>query len=138
MLYHTTFVVDPERVNEWLACLWQGPAPADLKVREWFSLAGEPRTAVLIWEGGSEALAFVERAYGGFGQAQTRQAMPSSGMVSAIARDLEGYERMMQERGADPVEIARQVDLRRRGMDSPDQASAILAARAWEAEGSRG
>ena len=137
MLYHTTFVVEPGRVNEWLACLWQGPAPADLKVREWLSLAGEPRTAILIWEGGEDALAFVERAFGGFGQAETRVATPSSGMASAIARDLDGYERMMNERGANPTEIARQVDLRSRGMAAPDQASAGVAAREWEAEGTR-
>lgn len=137
MLYHTTFVIDPERVNEWLACLWQGPAPADLKVHDWMSLAGEPRMAILIWEGGDEALAFVERAYGGFGKVETRAATPSTGMASAIARDLDGYERMMKERNADPVEIARQVDLRRRGMEAPDQASAIAAARAWAVEGPR-
>lgn len=138
MLYHTTFLIDPDRVNEWLACLWQGPAPADLKVREWLSLAGEPRTAILIWEGGDEALAFVERAYGGFGQVETQAATPSTGMASAIARDIEGYERMMTERNVDAAEIARQVDLRRRGMEAPDQASACAAARAWVAEGSRG
>lgn len=136
MLYHTTFVVEPGRVNEWLACLWQGPAPADLKVHEWLSLGGEPRTAILIWEGGDDALAFVERAFGGFGQTETRAAAPSSGMASAIARDLDGYERMMKERGANPAEIVRQVDLRSRGMAAPDQASASAAAREWEAEGS--
>ena len=135
MIYHTTFVIDPKLVNEWLACLWQGPAPADLKVREWLTLAGEPRMAILIWEGGEEALAFVERAYGGFGQVVTRAATSSTGMASAIARDLDGYERMMKERKTDPVELARQVDLRRRGMEAPDQAAAREAARAWAAEG---
>lgn len=138
MIYHTTFLIDPERVNEWLACLWQGPAPTDLKVREWLTLAGEPRTAILIWEGGGDARAFVERAYGGFGQVETREATSSTGMASAFARDLEGYERMMKERKADPAEIARQVDLRRRGMEAADQASASAAARAWVAEGSLG
>lgn len=138
MLYHTTFVIDPDRVDEWLACLWQGTAPADLKVREWLTLTGEPRTAILIWEGGEEALAFVERAYGGFGKVETRAASASTGMASAIARDLDGYERMMKERNAAPAEIARQVDLRRRGMEAPDQAAAKAAARAWAAEGSRG
>lgn len=133
MLYHTTFVVDADKVNEWLACLWQGPAPKNLKVREWLTLAGEPRIAVLLWEGDEEAYAFVERAYAGFGRIETRIATPSSGMASAIARDLAGYERMMVERKADPTEIARQVDLRRRGMDAPDQESAKAAARAWAA-----
>ena len=135
MIYHTTFVIDPDRVNEWLACLWQGPSPADLKVREWLSLTGEPRTAILIWEGGEEARAFVERAFGSFGRAETREATSSSGMASAIARDLDGYERMMNERKSDPAEIARQVDLRQRGMAAPDQASAKVAAQAWAAEG---
>ena len=135
MIYHTTFLIDPDRVNEWLACLWQGPAPADLKVREWLSLAGDPRTAILIWEGGEVAREFVERAFGGFGRAETREATSSSGMASAIARDLDGYERMMKERKADPVEIARQVDLRQRGMAASDQASAKAAAQDWAAEG---
>lgn len=135
MIYHTTFVIDPKQVNEWLACLWQGPAPADLKVREWLTLAGEPRTAILIWEGGEDARAFVERAYGGFGQVTTREATSSTGMASAIARDLAGYEAMMKARNTDPVELARQVDLRRRGMNAPDQAAAREAARAWAAEG---
>lgn len=140
MIFHTTFRADPARVNEWLACLWQGPAPADLRVREWLTYAGEagePRIGILIWEGNDEARVFVERAFGGFGQAETREASSSSGMAAAIARDLEGYESMMVARNVDPAEIARQVDLRRRGMEAADQAAAAEAARAWEAEASQ-
>lgn len=135
MLFHTTFRADSARTHEWLACLWQGPAPSDLKIREWLTLAGEARTAVLIWEGGDEARAFVERVFGGFGEIETREASASTGMASAIARDLAGYERMMQARNADPGEIARQVDLRRRGMDAPDPQAAVAAAKAWAKAG---
>jgi hypothetical protein len=49
MLQHTTFTITAGRASEWLACLWQGPAPEDLKVREWLRLAGEPRSALLTW-----------------------------------------------------------------------------------------
>ena len=135
MLFHTTFKPDPARTNEWLACLWQGPAPADLKVRTWLGLGGDPRTMVLVWEGGPEAEAFVERVFGGFGDVETKQANESTGMASAFARDLDAYEKMVRDRGLDPKEIARQLDLRRRGMGAPDAAAAIAAARAWAAEG---
>jgi len=37
-----------------------------------------------------------------------------------------------------PAEVARQVDLRRRGRDAPDQAAAAAAGRAWAAEGQAG
>jgi len=137
MLYHTTFSMTPGRASEWLACLWQGPRPTDLKVHDWLTLAGEPPMKVLIWEGGDEARAFVERAFGGFGQIVTREASSSTGMAFAVARDLAGYEQMMVERKTDPAKLRREVDIRRRGMDAPDQASAIAAGRAWEAEGKR-
>ena len=134
MLFHTTFKPDPARTNEWLACLWQGPGPADLKVRAWLGLSGEPRAMVLVWEGGKDAEAFVERVFGSFGEIETKQANESSGMASAFARDLDAYETMVRERGLDPKEIARQVDLRRRGMAAPDHAAAIAAAKAWATE----
>ena len=135
MLHHTTFTITEGRASEWLACLWQGPAPADLNVREWLTLAGEPRIAVLIWEGGTEARAFVDRAFGEFGQTVTREASSSAGMAFAVARNLDGYEQMMLGRKTDPAELKRQVDLRRRGMQARDQAAAMAVGRAWEAEG---
>ena len=93
MIYMTKFNIDLKRANEWLAVLWQGPAPADMKVREWLTFKDfKPQTAILIWEGGPEAMAFVERVFGGFGKIETQEVTSSTGMGSAIARDLKGYE----------------------------------------------
>lgn len=134
MLYHTTFRIDMSRANEWLACLWQGPVPPDLKVRDWLTLTGEPRVQLLLWEGGDEARRFVERVFGSFGEIETRPATSSNGMALAIGRDLAGYERMMKERNTAPAELARQVDLRRRGMEAPTPQAAMAAAQAWAKE----
>ncbi len=132
MLHHSTFHPDSERIGEWLACLWQGPAPADLVVRQWLYLPGEPRAMVMIWEGGSLAEAFVERAFGGFGRIETHLVTDATpGMVHAIARDLTQFEHWMRERGASESEVARQVDLRRRGKAASDLVAAAAEGRAW-------
>ena len=136
MIFHTTFRIDLSLASEWLACLWQGPAPADIKVREWITLKDvKPHTAILIWEGDDEARAFVDRVFGAFGELETREVTSSSGMASAFARDVDGYERMMQARGVDAGEIRRQVDLRKRAMAAPDPDAALAAARDWKADG---
>lgn len=68
---HTTFHIDLARVSDWLACLWQGPPPADIKVREWLTLKDvKPHTAILIWEGGVEAKAFIDRVFGAYGEVE--------------------------------------------------------------------
>jgi hypothetical protein len=134
MLHHSVFHPDPARVGEWLACLWQGPAPADMVVRQWLYLPGEPRGMVMLWEGGEAAEAYVERAFGGYGRIETHKVVDATpGMVHAIARDLEGFEQWMKDRGAAPEEVARQVDLRRRGRAAPDIAAATEIGRAWAA-----
>lgn len=134
MLFHSRFQPDPDRFNEWMACLWQGPAPADIKMRMWIRLQGEPMTMILLWEGGAEAEAFIERTFGRFGKLETSAGVEANeGMVAAFARDLPAFEQMMHKRGADPAEVARQVDLRRRGMEAPDQPSAIAAIADWPA-----
>ncbi|HJS09767.1 hypothetical protein [Sphingopyxis sp.] len=135
MIFHTTFRIDLDRAHEWLACLWQGSAPASIVVREWITLKDvKPHTAVLIWEGDEEAKTFVDRVFGSFGELEHIEVTSSSGMASAFARDVEGYESMMNGRGGDPAETARQVDLRRRAIAAPSPDAAIEAARAWKAE----
>ncbi len=135
MLHHSVFAPDLVRAGEWIACLWQGPAPADLVIRQWLYLPGEPRRMVMVWDGGPESEAFVERVFGGFGQIETHVVTDATpGMALAVARDLEGFGDWMRKRGAAPEEVARQVDLRRRGRDAPDQATAEAQGRAW-AEG---
>jgi hypothetical protein len=132
MLHHSVFQPDYDRVGEWLACLWQGAAPADLMVRQWLYMPGEPRRMVMLWEGGEEAEAYVERAFGGFGEIETHSVNDATpGMIHAIMRDLAGFEQWMHDRGAAPDEVTRQLDLRRRGKAAVDQAAAAIAGRAW-------
>jgi hypothetical protein len=132
LLHHSVFAPDRARIGEWLACLWQGPAPADLVIRQWLYLPGQPTRMVMIWEGGPEAESFVDRVFGGFGEIETHVVTDATpGMALAVARDLEGFEDWMKKRGATAEEVARQVDLRRRGRDAPDQATAEAEGRAW-------
>jgi len=134
MLHHSTFRPDPARIGEWLACLWQGPAPADLVIRQWLYLPGEPRGMIMMWEGGQEAEAFVERAFGGFGEIETHAVTDATpGMAHAIARDLEAFDAWMTERGAPRAEIDRQLDLRRRGKLAASQEAAAAEGKAWAA-----
>ena len=130
MIMHTTFRIDIPRANQWLACLWQGPVPTDMKVREWITLKDvKPHTAILIWEGDDEAKAFIDRVFGAYGEVEHQEVTSSSGMASAFARDLAGYQQMMQARGGEQADIDRQVELRRRAMAAatPEAAVASIA-----------
>ncbi len=135
-LHHSHFQPDQARLGDWLACLWQGPAPADLVIRGWYYLQGEPRGMIMIWEGGEAAEAYVARAFGGFGQITTQIVEDATpGLAHAIARDLDAFGDWMQGRGAAPEMIARQIDLRRRGKAAVTQEAALAEGKAWQAEG---
>jgi hypothetical protein len=132
LLHHSIFAPDRARIGEWLATLWQGPAPADLIIRQWLYLPGEPTRMVMVWDGGPESEAFVERVFGGFGTIETHVVTDATpGMAHAISRDLEAFGDWMAKRGATAEAVAAQVDLRRRGRDAPDQATAEAEGRAW-------
>lgn len=132
MIYHSTFRIDLNRASEWLAVLWQGPAPA-IKVREWITLKDvQPHTAILIWEGDEEAKAFVDRVFGDFGELETREVTSSTGMAAAFMRDIDAYRKMMEARGTEPAKLERDVDLRARGMAAATPEAAIEAAKAWK------
>ena len=132
MLHHSHFRPDPLRVAEWLACLWQGPAPQDLAIKQWLYLPTEPRAMIMLWEGGPEAEDYVARAFGGFGEIETHRVTDATpGMALAIARDLEGFAAWMKARGAAQADIDRQIDLRRRGKQAASQEAAAAAGRAW-------
>ena len=134
MLHHSMFEPDQSRIGAWLACLWQGPAPAELVIRGWYYLPGEPRRIVMVWDGGPDAEAYVTRAFGGFGKIETHTVTDATqGLALAIARDLDGFGAWMRERGSPEDEIARQVDLRRRGRDAASQAEAAERGAAWQA-----
>jgi hypothetical protein len=115
--------------------LWQGPVPPELHLLNWLYLKADRPTMAVLWEGDADAVAYMERAFGGFGAfttaAVTEDATP--GLAAAFARDLEGFGDWMRARGASDVEIERALDVRRRGRDSPDQAAAAEAGRAWAA-----
>jgi hypothetical protein len=134
MVHHSIFEPDQARIGEWLACLWQGPAPADLIIRGWYYLPGEPRRIVMVWDGGEDAEAYVTRAFDAFGKMQTHTVTDATqGLALAIARDLDGFDAWMRARGAPEAEIARQVDLRRRGKLAASQDAAAVAGKAWSA-----
>lgn len=138
MIFHSVFHPDPARLNEWAACLWQGPVPADLKLRQSVALPGDGHVTVLIWEGGAEAESYMARTFGTFGKMETSVVRDASaGMTAAFARDIPAYQRMLESRGMDPKEVASNVSLRRCGLEAPDQESAIAAARAWQREKSK-
>ena len=132
MLHHSVFAPDRARTGEWIASLWQGSAPEALVIRHWLYLPGEPLRMVMVWDGDAESEAFVERVFGGFGRIETHIVTDATaGMAHAVARDLEAFGDWMTKRGAAAEEVARQVDLRRRGRDAPDQAAAEAEGRAW-------
>ena len=135
-LHHSHFQPDPDRLGEWIACLWQGPAPADLVVRGWYYLEGGPRRMILIWEGGDDAEIYMTRALGGFGELTTQVIEDATpGMAHAFARDLDAFGDWMRARGAAPEMIARQLDLRRRGKAAASQEAALAEGKAWQKEG---
>ncbi len=134
-LHHSHFQPDQARIGEWLACLWQGPAPAGLVIRGWFYLPGEPRSMVMLWDGDDAAEAYVARAFAGFGKIQTQVVTDATpGLALAIARDLVGFEAWMNAHGFPKEDIARQVDLRRQGKAASSQEAAIAIGKAWQAD----
>ena len=133
-LHHSHFLPDTARLGEWIACLWQGPAPADLVIHGWFYLETQPRGMIMVWEGGDVAQAYVAKIFGDFGQITTQVITDATpGMSHAIARDLDAFGDWMRARGAGPDEVARQVDLRRQGKAAPSQDAALAIGKVWQA-----
>ncbi|MFI5052762.1 MAG: hypothetical protein ACHQDE_00245 [Acidimicrobiia bacterium] len=138
MFHVSRFTPDPSRFGEFLACLWQGEVPASLVLSKWLYLPGEPRAMLILWEGDAVARDYVERAFGGFGTLETDQVTDvTPGLAAALARDLDGFGRVMQAQGATPEAIDTALDVRRRGMNASTQADAAAAGRAWMAEQSQ-
>jgi hypothetical protein len=135
MLHVSRFRPDQTRTAEFLACLWQGPVPESLKLREWLYVEGTPRSMVLVWEGDEAAGAYIEQAFGGFGDLTTETVTDATpGLGACLARDLDGFGAWLAARGEPPVEVDRQLDVRRRGLHASSQAAAAEAGRAWNAE----
>jgi hypothetical protein len=135
MLHVSRFRPDPTRVAEFLACLWQGPVPESLKLREWLYIEGEPRSMFLVWEGDEAAGAYVEQAFAGFGGLTTEIVTDATpGLAACLDRDLDAFGAWLAARDTPPDEITRQLDVRRRGLHAASQATAADAGRAWASE----
>jgi hypothetical protein len=138
VLHLTRFEPDPARSPEFLARLWQGRVPAAFALRSWLYPEDEPGVVLLLWEGDDSAGAYVERTFAAFGRTSTsrlRDATPA--MAACMARDLEGFGAFLAG-GSNPDEVARQVELRRRGLNAASPEEAGEAGRAWAAEQARG
>jgi hypothetical protein len=136
MLELTHFTPDPDRFAEFIACLWQGPVPDDLRLHKWLYLPGEPRAMMVLWEGGSEAHGYMERAFGSFGQIRSEAVTDATpGLAAAFDRDLNAFGEYLRRSGQMPeAAIAGQLDLRRRGLEAVDQEAAAAAGQQWQAE----
>jgi hypothetical protein len=132
MLYVSQFVPDRSRFAEFLACLWQGDIPAGLRLRSWLYRA---EGMFLVWEGDDDARGYVERAFGSFGDLSTEEVTDSTpGLAACFARDLDGFGEWMRQRGTGGDELARQLDVRRRGLEAATQEDAYAAGAAWARE----
>jgi hypothetical protein len=90
---------------------------------------------VLIWEGGEEARQWVQRCFGSFGDLQAEIVTDSTpGLAACVARDLDGFGQWLRNRGSGEEDIARQLDVRRRGFLASSPEAAIEAGRAWARE----
>jgi hypothetical protein len=135
MLYLSRFQPDPSRGAEFLACLWQGPVPADLILHRWLYVGEGPREMVLFWEGGDEAKAYVDQAFGDFGTLSTEPVTDATpGLQACLNRDLDAFGHWLSERGTPAPQVDRQLDVRRRGLHSKSREEAAAAGRAWSAQ----
>jgi hypothetical protein len=133
------FQPDPGRGPEFLACLWQGDVPSDLRLHRWLYIEGDRREMLLLWEGDDAAKAYVERAFGGFGVLRTETVTDATpGLRACFERDLDAFRRWLSERGTAADQIATQLEVRRRGLEARSQEEAVVAARAWAAAQSPG
>jgi hypothetical protein len=135
MIYVSTFVPDVERQAEFFAVLWHGQRPHALVLHEWLSLSADPARFMLIWEGDTHAMQWVEGCFGGYGELHTDVGSSlTDGLAACLARDLDGFAQTLREKDLNTADIERAVDLRRRAMRADSTDAALEAARAWRTE----
>jgi len=135
VLHLSRFEPDATRSAEFLACLWQGEVPPTLVLRGWLYPEDHPGTVLLMWEGDDAAGTYVERTFGPFGRLNTEAFRDATAaMAACFARDLDAFGGFLAAGGSPPDEVARELDLRRRGVTSASQEEAAQAGRRWAAE----
>jgi hypothetical protein len=135
MLHLSKFTPAPATFSEFIACLWQGDVPESLELRTYLYTAGQQLSMVLLWEGGDDAVAYMDRAFGGFGEWDTEVVTDQTpSMQAALRRDLDTFGEWMRARGADAATIEAALDLRRRGKESASTDAARAAAAAYDEE----
>lgn len=132
MLYASILTSDRERDPELWTTIWQATAPPTLKLLGAYNLAGNQR--LFLWEGESVAdLQFMDN-FNYVGELETFPAFDrTAGWQAAFAGDLDAFTALMTARGPSARAEAA-VDLRRRGLESPNGHAARRAALEWMAE----
>jgi hypothetical protein len=133
VLLVSRFDPDTARSAEWLATLWQGPPPRGVTLHRWLYLGTEPQSMLVLWEAEDDASqAALEAAFNEGGVLRTVSAIDATaGMAAALERDLDGFGQWMRSVGRPEEEVARGVDLRRRGLEAESLEEARAAGRAW-------
>lgn len=135
MLHVSRFKPDASRFGEFLACLWQGDVPDSLVLHRWLYVEVEPREMLLYWDGDEAALAWIDQAFGGFGELRHEVVSDgTAGLAAALERDLDGFGRWLARRGSTPAEVDVQLEVRRLGLYAANQEEAAAGGRAWAAE----
>ncbi len=133
MLYVTILTSDRARDPELWATVWQGKAPATLKILHVYNLLTDKR--VFVWEGESVADARYMDRLNEIGETQTFTALDqTTGWQHAFAGDVEAMRGWFAERHLPEAAIETAIDLRRRGHEAPNTLAARRAARQWVAE----
>ena len=133
MLYVTILTSDRARDPELWATVWQGRAPATLKILHVYNLLTDTR--VFIWEGESIADARYMDRLNEVGETQTFLALDQTvGWQHAFAGDVEAMREWFAQRRLPPAAIETAIDLRRRGHEAPNTMAARRAAREWVEE----
>lgn len=130
MLFVSIFTSERARDPELWATFWNGPAPSGLEILGAYNLASDKR--LFIWRASSEAgLQFMDRL-NEIGRLETYPAFNrTEGWRRALARDLEGFRRVLESRGVGPDQVEAALDLRRRAMEAPNRHAARAQARRW-------
>jgi hypothetical protein len=133
VLYVTILRSDRARDPELWATIWQGKAPATLKLLAVYNLLTDTR--VFVWEGETIADARFMDRLNQVGETTTSIALDqTTGWKHAFTGDVEAMRGWFEARGMRPEQIDSAIDLRRRGHDAPNLEAARRAALDWQEE----